>query len=77
MTLFSFGDKLTERYFILHNFPTCSEKHFIGYATEQRQKAGEVRRKKKSIMEVQTCKHLEFSQMQGFGCVLTDLPAFT
>lgn len=46
MTLFSFGDKLTERYFFLHNFPTCSEKHFIGYATEQRQKAGEGRRKK-------------------------------
>lgn len=39
MTLFSLGDKLTERYFILHNFPTCSEKHFIGYATEQRHKS--------------------------------------
>lgn len=61
MSLFSFGDKLTERYFILHNFPTCSEEHFIGYATVQRHKSrGREEKEINSLMEVQTCEHLEF-----------------
>lgn len=51
MTLFSFGDKLPERYFILHNFPAFQKSILLVMLQSKDIKAGEGR-EKKSFVEV-------------------------